>query len=108
MPRQCKNETARKQQLVTTSSTTEDSMIDYCSAAMLPWPFEEVREKEKLYIVSDRKNMKTFYSIGNFQYQFTTKTNDMLEIGTTLNLQQFKVLLDVYSNFFSTLTATYY
>ena len=32
----------------------------------------------------------------------------MLEIGTTLNLQQFKVLLDVYLNLFSTFTAAFY
>ena len=108
MPRQCKKETARDEQLATTSSITEDSTSDYCSAATLPWPFEEERETEKLYIVSDRKNVKTFYSNGNFQCQFTTKTNDMLEIGTILNLQQFKVLLDVYSNLFPTLTAAYY
>ena len=108
MPRQCKKETARDQQLATTSSTTKDSTIDYCSATMLPWPFEVERETEKLYIVSDRKNVKTFYSNGNFQCHFTMKTNDKFEIGTTLNLQQFKVLLDVYSNLFLTFTAAFY
>ena len=108
MPRQCKKETVRGQQLATSSSSTGDSTIDYCSAATLLGPFEEERETEKLYLASDRKNVKTFYSNGNFQCQFTTKTNDMLEIGTTLNLQQFKVLLDVYSNLFSILTAAYY
>ena len=100
--------TARDLQLATISSTTDNSTIDYCSAATLPWPFEEERETEKLYSVSDKKNVKTYYSNGNFQCQFTTKTNDMLEIGTTLSLQQFKVLLDVYLNLFSTLTAAFY
>ena len=108
MPRQCKKETACDLQHATNASITDDSISDYCSAATLPWPFEEERDTEKLYTVSDKKIVKTYYTNGNFQCQLTTKSNDLIEIGTTLNYKQFKVLLDVYSHLFSTLTAAYY
>ena len=36
------------------------------------------------------------------------KTEEMIEIGTTLNLHQFRTLLDVYSNLLSTLSIAFY
>ena len=108
MPRQCKKETAGALQLASNASATDDSVSEYRSAATLPWPFEEERDTEKLYAVSDKKMVKTYYTNGEFQCQLTTKSNDMIEIGTTLNLEQFKILLDVYPNLFTTLTAAFY
>ena len=71
-------------------------------------PLDEYIGEGKLYTISDIKFVKTFYANGNFQYQLTTKKNDILEIGSSLNLQQVKMLLDEYATLVSILHATFY
>ena len=111
MPRQCKiskKETVCDLQLTTNASDTADSKQDYYLTATQPWPFNDENNKEKVYTINGKKMVKTFYVNGNFRCQLTEKTEEMIEIGTTLNLHQFRTLLDVYSNLLSTLSAAFY
>ena len=107
MPRQSKKH-VEKLPLTATMSSPLDSSIELAIASTQPFPFDEDFGEEKLYTVSDKKFVKTYYTNGNFQCQLTTKTNDIIEIGTTLNLHQFKMLLDAYSKLVSTLHAAFY
>ena len=94
--------------LTSTMSVQYDSAIELSIASTQPFPFDENIGEEKFYTVSDKKFVKTYYTNGNFQCQFTTKTSHFLGVGTTLNLHQFKMLLDSYSKLVSTLHATFY
>ena len=85
-----------------------DTAIERSIASTQPFPFDEDIGEDKLFTVSDKKFVKAYYTNGNFQCQLTTKTNDIIEIGTTLNLHQFKMLLDAYSKLVSTLHAAFY
>ena len=107
MPRQSRKR-VEELPLTSTMSVQCDTAIDLSIASTQPFPFDEDIGEEKLYTVSDKKFVKTYYTNGNFQCQLTTKTNDILEIGTTLNLHQFKMLLDAYSKLVSTLHAAFY
>ena len=107
MPRPSKKR-AEELPLSSTMSAQYDTAIELSIASTQPYPFDEDIGEEKMYTVSDKKFVKTYYTNGNFQCQLTTKTSDILEIGTTLNLQQFKMLLDAYSTLVSTLNAAFY
>ena len=93
--------------LTSTMSVQYNSAIELSIASTRPFPFDEDIGEEKFYTVSDKKFVKTYYTNGNFQCQLTTKTSDFLEVGTTLNLHQFKMLLDSYSKIVSTLHAAF-
>ena len=112
MPHQCKIskiETVCDLQITTNASDTADSKQYYYVTATQPWPFNDENNKEKLFTINGMKMVKLYYMNGNFQCQLTEKTEEMIEIGTTLNLHQFRTLLDVdlYLNLLSTLSAVF-
>ena len=47
-------------------SVQYDTAIELRIASTQPFPFDEDIGEEKLYIVSDKKFIKTYYTNGNF------------------------------------------
>ena len=80
------NKHAKELLLTAMISTLYDSPIELGITSMQKFPFDEDFSEEKLYIVSDNKIVKTYFANENFQCQLMTKTKNILEIGTILNL----------------------